>query len=114
MAQVLEEVEEAFVALVAPGHDEAIAQYRADRSAVDGDRPDATRRHGAFERHIAPLLPGAVGAQLQSLKGQIRAKFNALAKDCADLIKLGETGELNGAALDLRHSLGHTTAGATS
>lgn len=58
----------------------------------------------AFELDIEPHVTnkGAV----QSFKGLVRARFNALAVDCTDLMALNARAEqMNGAAQDVRDSL---------
>jgi hypothetical protein len=56
----------------------------------------------AFEADIEPHLPVEAAGKIQSFKGLVRARMNALATDAVDIISLGETAELNGVAQELR------------
>lgn len=61
----------------------------------------------AFEEHIEPHLPPECAGQIQSFKGLVRARMNALAVDAIDIFSLKD-GALNGAAQDIRDSLSPT------
>lgn len=106
MAQVLEEIEEGFAALVPPGNGEAIDAYRRQRT-LSTSRDDAERERGkrAFEEHVMPLLPVAAAAVIQNVKGTVRARMNALATDAIDVMRLGERAARNGLAQEFRDRL---------
>lgn len=62
-----------------------------------------------FEKHIEPHLGPEAGADVQDFKGLVRARMNALAVDCTDLMKLGDEAlEQNGVAQDLRDRIDPT------
>lgn len=60
-----------------------------------------------FETDIEPLLNGAGdGPAVQDFKGLVRARMNALATDCVDLMALGDAAMVqNVAAQDVRDRL---------
>jgi hypothetical protein len=62
----------------------------------------------AFEHNIEPLLRTEDKGTIQDFKGLVRARLNALATDAVDIIDLGDTAAVNGAALDIRDSLSPT------
>jgi hypothetical protein len=98
MAQVLDAVEETIAALLpsTPARDEAVERYRATRR-TDRD---------AFETHIAPMLEHEQLTVVRDTKALIRARVNAVATDAIDVFSLREGEELNGAAIELRDSIG--------
>lgn len=62
-----------------------------------------------FETHIEPHLPQDAAGAVQDFKGLVRARMNALAVDCVDLMALERRAmEQNGAAQDLRDRLSPT------
>jgi len=58
----------------------------------------------AFERDIEPHLPPAAAGNIQSFKGLVRVRLDALARDASDVVDA----EVNGAAQEVRDRL-HTT-----
>lgn len=59
----------------------------------------------AFEEQIEAHVPANLAGDVQSFKGLVRARFNALAVDAADILALGENTEQNGAAMELKDRL---------
>lgn len=55
-----------------------------------------------FEAVILPLLPATATAQVESFKGILRQKFNALAIDASEVAALGEDETLNGFAIEAK------------
>lgn len=100
MAQVLEKVEEGYIALLADEHSGAVDDYRYRLASTDR----AVSRT-AFEDVIVPLLPAGAGAVIQDVKGLVRARMNALCVDAVDLFKLEGEARINGAAQELRDRL---------
>jgi hypothetical protein len=58
----------------------------------------------AFEQLIEPHVAQAAPSDVDDFKGLLRAKFNALATDAADVMNLTDTA-LNGYAIDLTDRL---------
>jgi hypothetical protein len=57
-----------------------------------------------FERDLEPALKAAgLTGEVQSFKGTVRAKIQALARDARDVLELDGLA-MNGAALDMRDS----------
>lgn len=57
-----------------------------------------------FEQEIEAVLPPGSEGAVQDFKGLVRARFNALAVDAEDIIKLGD-GHMNGVAIELRDQI---------
>lgn len=55
-----------------------------------------------FEDKIVPLLPETATQVVDSFKGILRQKFNALAVDAAEVAALGEGEAVNGYAIEAR------------
>jgi hypothetical protein len=55
-----------------------------------------------FETKILPLLPANASAEVDSFKGTLRQKFNALAVDAAEFASLGEGETVNGFAIEAK------------
>jgi hypothetical protein len=55
-----------------------------------------------FEEKIQPLLPANSHSAVQSFKGTLRQKFNALAVDAAEIARLGDGEEVNGLAIEVK------------
>ena len=64
-----------------------------------------------FERHIEHHLPDAAAGDVDDFKGLVRARMNALATDCVDLMELGARAEqrnlLGDEIRDALHPTGH-------
>lgn len=58
-----------------------------------------------FEKVIEPHLTPEAEGDVQSFKGLVRMRMNALATDAIDLMALGEAGEQNGVAMEIRDRL---------
>jgi hypothetical protein len=57
-----------------------------------------------FEEIIEPHLSTAAAGDIQSFKGLVRARLDALTNDACDLFALGD-GELNGVAVEVKDKL---------
>ncbi len=55
----------------------------------------------AFEQQIEPHLPPEAAGDIQSYKGLVRMRLDALARDAADVVGV----EVNGAAQEIRDRL---------
>lgn len=61
-----------------------------------------------FETYVEPLIPKSetTGKAIETFKGSVRAKLNALAVDAIDVYGLSERGvQINAAAQDLKDTL---------
>lgn len=55
-----------------------------------------------FEDKIQPLLPAKSHAAVETFKGTLRQKFNALAVDAGEIASLGEQEAVNGFAIEVK------------
>lgn len=55
-----------------------------------------------FEVKILPLLPKSANAQVESFKGILRQKFNALAVDASEVALLEDGESVNGFAIEAK------------
>jgi hypothetical protein len=55
-----------------------------------------------FEAKIQPLLPRNTTLAVETFKGTLRQKFNALAVDAAEIAELGEGESVNGLAIEVK------------
>lgn len=63
----------------------------------------------SFEQRIEPHLPPEASGDVQDFKGLVRARVNALAVDCTDLMSLEERAmQLNGVGQEVRDRLDTT------
>lgn len=62
----------------------------------------------AFEEQIEPHLPKEAAGDIQSFKGLVRQRINALASDAVEIFTMPPGERLNGFGVDMRDQLSPT------